>query len=79
MTDGEKRDEAVYTYHRPISITVTLVELMPAVRDLPQETLMTVNLRLGLKAQERLFDILRDNLGKAEPDRMIALTIRGVS
>jgi hypothetical protein len=72
-------DEVVFTYHRPISITVTRVNLMATVRDLPHETLMTANLKLGLDVQKRILEIIEKNLEKEDPDPMIALTVRGVT
>lgn len=71
--------EVNFTYHRPISITVTTVGRMPSMRDLPQETLMTANLRLPLHVQRKIYDMLKSNLELERPDAMIALTIKGVT
>jgi len=72
-------DDITFTYHRPISITVTRVDLMPTVRDIPQETLMTANLKLGINVQNLLLDIIQKNLEKENPEPLIAITVRGVS
>ena len=77
MPDDDR--EVTYTYHRPISITVTKVDKMPSMRDLPQETLMTANLRLPLGVQRKIYDMLKANLEREKPDQIIALTIKGVS
>ena len=76
---NDKMDDKNLTYHRPISITVRSVTIMSAMRELPQETLMTANLKLDIAMQKEIVSIIRDNLDKEQPDVVLAITILGVS
>ena len=67
------------TYHRPISITVQSVKIMSSTRELPQQTLMTANLRLSIEMQEDIISLIQKNLDKEHPDDVIALTILGIT
>lgn len=43
--------------HRPITITVETVSLLPSVRELPTETQMTANLKFEQRTRKELIDL----------------------
>lgn len=66
-------------YHRPIKIKVESIIRMPDVRDLPQETQMTVNLQFNRKSRrEMILFLIKEELAD-EPLEFTFVTITGPS
>ncbi len=52
---------------------------MPNVRELPQETILTVNMKLDVDMQEKMMQLLKDNLGSDRPALIFSITVKGIS
>jgi len=73
---SNKQNRAV---HRPITINIENVEDLPVIRSLPQETLITVNLKMNRVVALMLVEHIQKQLNAPEEIDLIASTITGTS
>ncbi len=66
-----------FAYHRPISMTIRRVSPMPILRELPQQTLMTFNLRGDKATGDLLIAEITRQLENGSDS--FAVTIEGIS
>jgi len=64
--------------HHPITINVEEVDDLPTVRMLPQETLMTVNLKMNRAMAKKIIDNFQRQLDQPVEIDFVAVTITGV-
>jgi len=69
-----RKDRAV---HRPITINVEEVDDLPIIRDLPQETMLTINLKMTRKVALSLISKIQQQLDVPGGLDHVALTITG--
>jgi len=71
-------DKPQRAIHHPITINVEEVDDLPTVRMLPQETLMTVNLKMDRAMARKIMENFQKQLDAPGEIDFIAVTITGV-
>lgn len=65
--------------HRPLSINVEDVNDLPEVRELPQDTQITINIKTNRKMALKLIETVQRQLDKPGELDFVAFTITGTS
>jgi len=65
--------------HRPISITVESIKDLPDVRELPQDTEITINFKMDQRRAKMMLAKIKRKLKEAGEIDFIAFTVTGIS